>query len=138
MGFIRLHAHLCPEDLPGVSLGGFTPTPTTVVGLWSCHDAMTQERLSKYLTTKSDALGNPDGGGIRGLSSLLMLREILYRIRQERQLPDLPRPCDFFDLAGGTSTGGCVAVTPISIFLRLIDLDWQAYRDNALPATNVN
>jgi len=37
-----------------------------------------------------------------------MLREILSRIQQEEQLPDLPRPCDVFDLAGGTSTGGYV------------------------------
>ena len=35
-----------------------------------------------------------------------MLREILYRLQQEKQLQELPRPCDFFDLAGGTSTGG--------------------------------
>jgi len=50
----------------------------------------------------------PDGGGIRGLSPLLMLKEILYRIQQESQLEELPRPCDIFDLAGGTSTGGYV------------------------------
>lgn len=37
-----------------------------------------------------------------------MLKEILYRIQQEKQLKDLPRPCDIFDLAGGTSTGGYV------------------------------
>ena len=37
-----------------------------------------------------------------------MLKEILYRIQQEEQLPELPRPCDVFDLAGGTSTGGYV------------------------------
>jgi len=35
-----------------------------------------------------------------------MLREILYRIQQEKKLKDLPRPCDVFDLAGGTNTGG--------------------------------
>ena len=67
-----------------------------------------------------------------------MLREILYRIQQENQLQDLPRPCDIFDLAGGTSTGGYVVVIAISILQRLIDLDWQPYRDNALPATNAN
>ena len=39
-----------------------------------------------------------------------MLKEILYRIQQEKQLQDLPRPCDIFDLAGGTSTGGYVVV----------------------------
>ncbi len=37
-----------------------------------------------------------------------MLKEILFRIQQEDRLPDLPRPCDVFDLAGGTSMGGYV------------------------------
>ena len=53
-------------------------------------------------------MSGPDGGGIRGLSPLLILKEILYRLQQEKQLQDLPRPCDVFDLAGGTSTGGYV------------------------------
>ena len=79
-----------------------------------------------------------DGGGIRGLSPLLMLKEILYRIQQEKRLRVLPRPCDIFDLAGGTSTGGCVVDIAISILQLLIDFDWQAYRDHALSATNVN
>jgi len=30
----------------------------------------------------------------------------MYRIQQESGLEELPRPCDVFDLAGGTSTGG--------------------------------
>ena len=81
---------------------------------------------------------SPDGGGIRGLSPLLILKEILSRIQQKRKLQKLPRPCDIFDLAGGTSTGGYVVVIAISSLRWLIDLDWQAYRDNALPATNVN
>jgi hypothetical protein len=47
-----------------------------------------------------------DGGGIRGLSALYILREIMYRIQQQRDLPELPLPCEYFDLAGGTGTGG--------------------------------
>ena len=35
-----------------------------------------------------------------------MLKEILFRIKHENNLEELPRPCDIFDLAGGTSTGG--------------------------------
>ena len=49
-----------------------------------------------------------------------MLKEILYRIQQEKQLHDLPRPCDFFDLAGGTSTGGYVVDIAISILQHLM------------------
>ncbi|KAJ7262822.1 FabD/lysophospholipase-like protein [Mycena rebaudengoi] len=51
-----------------------------------------------------------DGGGIRGLSSLLILERILYRIQVENQLDRLPLPCDHFDLIGGTSTGGLIAL----------------------------
>ena len=49
-----------------------------------------------------------DGGGIRGLSELIILQEIMRRIQAQANLPQLPRPCDYFDLIGGTSTGGYI------------------------------
>lgn len=49
-----------------------------------------------------------DGGGIRGLSELLILKEIMYRLKAEQGLSEIPRPCEYFDMIGGTSTGGCV------------------------------
>ncbi|KAG6906944.1 hypothetical protein DXG01_011277 [Tephrocybe rancida] len=51
----------------------------------------------------------PDGGGIRGLSTLLILETIMHRIKTEQHLEDTPLPCDYFDLIGGTSTGGIIA-----------------------------
>jgi patatin-like phospholipase/acyl hydrolase len=51
-----------------------------------------------------------DGGGIRGLSSLLILREIMENVGQTRGLPDAPKPSEYFDLIGGTSTGGLIAI----------------------------
>ncbi|KAI9841344.1 MAG: hypothetical protein M1837_000777 [Sclerophora amabilis] len=52
-----------------------------------------------------------DGGGIRGLSSLLVLKEIMYGLGGRMKPPqrDL-KPCDYFDLIGGTSTGGIIAI----------------------------
>jgi len=57
-----------------------------------------------------------DGGGIRGFSELLMIKEIMHRLMLEENmkresdglppLTNLPKPCDVFDLIGGTSTGG--------------------------------
>ena len=47
-----------------------------------------------------------DGGGIRGLSELLILRQMMERIQFQRGLEELPLPCEYFDLIGGTSTGG--------------------------------
>ncbi|EIW81559.1 FabD lysophospholipase-like protein [Coniophora puteana RWD-64-598 SS2] len=51
-----------------------------------------------------------NGGGVRGLSALLIIREIMYRIQTEKELPSLPRPCDYFDLVGGSGTGGLIAL----------------------------
>lgn len=31
---------------------------------------------------------------------------MMYRIKIDEGLVDLPRPCEYFDLIGGTSTGG--------------------------------
>jgi len=51
-----------------------------------------------------------DGGGIRGLSTLLILETIMHRIKSEENLENMPHPCDYFDLIGGTSTGGIIAL----------------------------
>jgi patatin-like phospholipase/acyl hydrolase len=49
-----------------------------------------------------------DGGGVRGLSTLYILKGIMDRLNSERKsLPPL-KPCEVFDLIGGTSTGGYV------------------------------
>lgn len=53
-----------------------------------------------------------DGGGVRGIASLVMLREIMWRVR-DRINPDSNEPClpvDFFELAAGTSTGGIIGI----------------------------
>jgi patatin-like phospholipase/acyl hydrolase len=47
-----------------------------------------------------------DGGGVRGLSSLMILRQLMVTI--DRDSP--PKPCEFFDMIGGTSTGGLIAI----------------------------
>jgi patatin-like phospholipase/acyl hydrolase len=50
-----------------------------------------------------------DGGGVRGLSTLYILKNIMDRLNHERnKTANLPpvKPCEVFDLIGGTSTGG--------------------------------
>jgi patatin-like phospholipase/acyl hydrolase len=43
-----------------------------------------------------------DGGGVRGLSALIILEQLMEVVN-----PDAPpKPCDYFDMIGGTSTGG--------------------------------
>lgn len=59
-----------------------------------------------------------DGGGVRGLSSLMVLDDLMKSIAQEEKRPgqrlnndtSALRPCDYFDLIGGTSTGGIIAI----------------------------
>src|SRR5579859_1132657 len=51
-----------------------------------------------------------DGGGIRGLSSLLILKEIMEEVRRQTKAEETPRPCEYFDLMGGTSTGGLIVI----------------------------
>lgn len=43
-----------------------------------------------------------DGGGVRGLSSLLILRYLMKLMDPKNP----PKPCEVFDMIGGTSTGG--------------------------------
>jgi Patatin-like phospholipase len=57
-----------------------------------------------------------DGGGVRGISSLYILKEIMAQVSRQRAFnrPNEPRsslrPCDLFDMICGTSTGGLIAL----------------------------
>ncbi|KAL4808132.1 FabD/lysophospholipase-like protein [Aspergillus unguis] len=47
-----------------------------------------------------------DGGGVRALSTLHILKSIMESIDRENP----PKPCDFFDLIGGSGSGGLLAI----------------------------
>ncbi|KAF4819420.1 Calcium-independent phospholipase A2-gamma [Colletotrichum tropicale] len=51
-----------------------------------------------------------DGGGVRGISELVILHEIMKRLQKVAGLKEMPRPRDYFHLIGGTSTGGLIAI----------------------------
>ena len=57
-----------------------------------------------------------DGGGVRGLSEILILKFIMMRLKFEeekklgRRFPESPEPWKYFDLICGTSTGGLLAL----------------------------
>ncbi|KFY32151.1 hypothetical protein V493_00462, partial [Pseudogymnoascus sp. VKM F-4281 (FW-2241)] len=65
------------------------------------------------LDTTGLCLLSLDGGGVRGLSTLYILKSIMDRLNHERKktasLPPV-KPCEVFDLIGGTSTGGLIAI----------------------------
>ncbi|CAE7134280.1 unnamed protein product [Rhizoctonia solani] len=50
-----------------------------------------------------------DGGGTRGLSSLVVLRELMRRINSKREDSKLLEPYEHFDVIAGTGTGGISA-----------------------------
>ncbi|KAF9878483.1 hypothetical protein CkaCkLH20_03975 [Colletotrichum karsti] len=51
-----------------------------------------------------------DGGGIRGLSEVLILKELMLQVRIRNDLDYTPEPNQCFDFICGTSTGGLLAV----------------------------
>ena len=55
-----------------------------------------------------------DGGGVRGLSEVLILKNLFQRVDFEensgRRSARLPEPWKYFDLICGTSTGGLLAL----------------------------
>ncbi|EAA35443.1 hypothetical protein GE21DRAFT_2556 [Neurospora crassa] len=51
-----------------------------------------------------------DGGGVRGLSEVVMLHRIMKRVQEIEGFKELPKPCEYFHIMGGTSTGGLVAI----------------------------
>ena len=54
-----------------------------------------------------------DGGGVKGLFTVLVLQRLLEAVAQEEmeeQNHGPKLPCDYFELIGGTSTGGLLAI----------------------------
>ncbi|KAJ7830946.1 acyl transferase/acyl hydrolase/lysophospholipase [Mycena olivaceomarginata] len=41
---------------------------------------------------------------------LLILEHLMYKLKVAENLPEIPHPCNYFDLIGGTSTGGLIAL----------------------------
>ncbi|KAF2274187.1 FabD/lysophospholipase-like protein [Westerdykella ornata] len=79
--------------------------------------------MVQYLATQYGGEPNPlnttglcllslDGGGVRGLSTLYILKSLMALLNHQRQSDGLPqvKPCEVFDLIGGTSTGGLIAI----------------------------
>ena len=51
-----------------------------------------------------------DGGGVRGLSSLLILQKLMDEVADKKGDGKPALPCEYFDLICGTSTGGLIAL----------------------------
>ena len=55
-----------------------------------------------------------DGGGVKGYFTILVLQRLLEAVARLEKMggeaPSAKRPCDYFHLIGGTSTGGLLAI----------------------------
>ncbi|OBT50160.1 hypothetical protein VE04_09758, partial [Pseudogymnoascus sp. 24MN13] len=77
----------------------------------------TNTGLRRKDTTKGAPLRvlSLDGGGVRGYSVFIILQELMHRtfVEIEGRAPkrsEIPKPCDHFELIGGTGTGGLIAI----------------------------
>ncbi|KAL6240627.1 hypothetical protein RBB50_012454 [Rhinocladiella similis] len=75
------------------------------------HDQM-NDREPNPIDDTGLCLLSLDGGGVRGLSTLYILQSLMRRLNHERQKVGASalKPCELFDLIGGTSTGGLIAI----------------------------
>lgn len=70
-----------------------------------------------------------DGGGVRGLFSLLVLERLIAEVQRLEPAGSPTRlPCEYFDLIGGTSTGGLLAIM-LSRLRMDVSSCIQAYQD---------
>ena len=84
------------------------------------------------LDTNGLCLLSLDGGGVRGLSTLYILKGLMTQLNNKRQDAgqSAVKPCEVFDLIGGTSTGGYV----VSFIVVTPQLILQPHRHYARPA----
>lgn len=64
-------------------------------------------RSKKYIQLTKNVI---DGGGVRGLVSLLILKRLMYTLKPSDDDYKLSKPCEVFDFIVGTSTGGLIAI----------------------------
>src|SRR5262249_25091221 len=95
-------------------LFGGVKRPTQYPGKMTVGRKMTESQESAHFWAPREyqqgggglCLLSLDGGGVRGISSLVILRRLMRMIDPSNEL----RPCDVFDMIGGTSTGGLVSL----------------------------
>ncbi|KIW45558.1 uncharacterized protein PV06_03939 [Exophiala oligosperma] len=91
-----------------------------------------QAPAPKSGATESYNLLALDGGGVRGISSMVILKKLMDRIKEMENekaiLQNKPineeerKPVDYFDLAAGTSTGGLIALMLFRLDMKCSDV----------------
>ncbi|KIX92639.1 uncharacterized protein Z520_11668 [Fonsecaea multimorphosa CBS 102226] len=66
-----------------------------------------------------------DGGGVKGISSVTILKRIANLSKGKPTDPEERKPVDYFDLAAGTSTGGLIALMLFRLEMNCTDVVTQ-------------
>ena len=69
-----------------------------------------------------------DGGGVRGIVALVLLEELMKRVKAREGLAEVPRPADYFELAAGTSTGGIIGIMLFRLRMTVKDTITQYFK----------
>jgi Patatin-like phospholipase len=97
-------------DLTANVTPGSESNPVQKPGVGEAPTAGRTTLVNRAEITHQPRIVSLDGGGVRGISALVILEEIMKEVRRRENLKDVPLPCDYFDLIGGTSTGGLIAI----------------------------
>ncbi|EXK99848.1 hypothetical protein FOQG_00236 [Fusarium oxysporum f. sp. raphani 54005] len=74
-------------------------------------DVETRLHRSSAPESRGLCLLSLDGGGVKGLFSIIIIDRLMQETRRlEGPGVEHKKPCDYFDLIGGTSTGGLLAI----------------------------
>ncbi len=70
--------------------------------MWPFWSASSRQEHSINMSGRGLCLLSINDWGVRGLSALILLDHLMSAIDKENP----PKPCDYFDMIGGTSTSG--------------------------------
>ncbi|KAH7400365.1 phospholipase, patatin family protein [Cadophora sp. MPI-SDFR-AT-0126] len=73
-------------------------------------DSAASQLSQSPVATKGICLLSLDGGGVRGLSTLIILRYLMAKVNSGLPPGHHKKPYEIFDMIGGTSTGGLIAI----------------------------
>ena len=100
--------HITPDNAPAL-LNMMHPTARAASLAFSSPSPIAPRETAKTKDPpKIRKILSLDGGGVRGLSIIIILKHLMRNLNRKRQVE--AQPWEEFDMIGGTSTGGIIAI----------------------------